>query len=88
MDNTNTVEQVKTKPQAKTSPTPTIYVTTTRVNCRKGAGVEKPVLTVVENQTKVTATGETQKDSDGVEWIGVKFEKYKGFICNKYLKKE
>lgn len=88
MDNTNTVDEVKTKPQSKPISQSIIYVTTTKVNCRKNAGVENPVVVIVPELTNVTGTGETKKDSDGIDWYGIKFEKHKGFICSKYLKKK
>ena len=57
------------------------YTTTSKVNLRAGAGLDKPVITIISNQKEVKCEGYYTND-----WLLIEFAGYKGYTMRKFLK--
>jgi uncharacterized protein YgiM (DUF1202 family) len=57
------------------------YTTTSKVNLRAGAGLNKPVITIISNQKEVKCEGYYTDD-----WLLIEFAGYKGYTMRKFLK--
>lgn len=67
---------------------PAVYMVTTALNIRKGAGITNAVLGVLTKGTEVKATGDTENIS-GTKWFKVKTPTgTTGWVSGKYLKKK
>lgn len=62
-----------------------LYTTTSNLNLRTGAGVKKPIVTVIPKGTRVACHGYYTNAGSDV-WLFVQYGKYTGFVSKKYLK--
>lgn len=65
-----------------------VYTTTAALNLRSTAGdmSNDAIMVVIPEGTKIVGLGGEKDTTDGVHWLEVRYNKFKGWVNNKFVK--